>query len=214
MGTSASCSPGPGPLLFSLIIKQHWKRNSERKISQIIPPSHSSTHATCVLSRFSPVQLFTTPWTVACQASLSMGFSRQQYWSGFLCPPPGDLRDPGIKLASLMSPDLAGGFFTVSTTWKALYTHTFFKKAFWCAEIVENTHTHEYNKTGEIWTRSVDYITVNIPILQNWGRLQKWQLSVIISYNCMWICNYPNKTSIKRKTIVWSWNPWVGSISH
>ena len=38
-----------------------------------------------------------TPWTVACQASLSMGFSRQEYWSGFLFPSPGDLLDPGIK---------------------------------------------------------------------------------------------------------------------
>jgi len=38
-----------------------------------------------------------TPWTVACQASLSMGFSRQEYWSGLPCPPPGDLPNPGIK---------------------------------------------------------------------------------------------------------------------
>ena len=41
-----------------------------------------------------------TPWTVACQASLSMGFSRQEYWSGLLFPPPGDLPDPGIKPTS------------------------------------------------------------------------------------------------------------------
>ena len=43
----------------------------------------------CVQSHFSHVQLFATPWTVACQAPLSMGFSRQEYWSGLLCPPPG-----------------------------------------------------------------------------------------------------------------------------
>ena len=41
-----------------------------------------------------------TPWTVACQAALSLGFSRQEYWSGLPCPPPGDLPDPGIKPAS------------------------------------------------------------------------------------------------------------------
>ena len=121
----------------------------------------------CMLSCFSHVQFCETLWTVACQAPLSMGFSRQEHWSGFLWPPPGDLPDPGIKLASLMSPELAGGFFTASTTWEALHMHMFFKKTFWCAKIVENTHTHEYNKTGEIWMRSVDYITVNIPILQN-----------------------------------------------
>jgi len=56
---------------------------------------------------------FATPWTVAHQAPLSMGFSRQGYWSGFPCPPPGDLPHPGIKPASLMSPPLAGRFFTM-----------------------------------------------------------------------------------------------------
>ena len=48
---------------------------------------------------------------VACQAPLSVGFSRQEYWSGLPCPPPGDLPDPGIKPMSLLSPELAGGFF-------------------------------------------------------------------------------------------------------
>ena len=62
-----------------------------------------------VLSRLSCVWLFASPWTVAHQASLSMGFSRQEYWSGLSCPPPGDLPDPGIELASLMSPELGWG---------------------------------------------------------------------------------------------------------
>ena len=61
----------------------------------------------CVKS-LSHAQLFTTPWTVVCQAPLSMEFSRQDYWSGLSCPPPWDLPDPGVKLASLMSPALAG----------------------------------------------------------------------------------------------------------
>ena len=64
----------------------------------------------------SHVWLFVTPWTVACQAPLSMGFSRQEYWSGLPCPPPGDLPYPGIEP---MSPALADRFFTASTTWKA-----------------------------------------------------------------------------------------------
>ena len=50
---------------------------------------------------------------------LSMGFSRQEYWSGLPCPSPGDLPDAGIEPASLMSPDLAGKFFTTSATWEA-----------------------------------------------------------------------------------------------
>ena len=67
----------------------------------------------------SHVHLFATPWTVARQAPLSMGFSREEYWSGLPCPPPGDLPDPGIEPKSLMSPALAGGFLTTSATWEA-----------------------------------------------------------------------------------------------
>ena len=73
----------------------------------------------CVLSLFSHVRLFATPWIVALQAPLSMDFSRQEYWSGFPCPPPGDLPDTRIKPGSLMSPALPGRFFATSTTWEA-----------------------------------------------------------------------------------------------
>ena len=62
----------------------------------------------CVLSRFSRVLLFATPWTVDLQLPPSMGFSGQEYWSGLPCPPPGDLLNPGIEPVSLMSPALAG----------------------------------------------------------------------------------------------------------
>ena len=60
----------------------------------------------------SRVPLFVTPWTVAHQALLSRGFSRQEYWSGLPFPTPGDLPDPGIEPMFLASPALAGGFFT------------------------------------------------------------------------------------------------------
>ena len=56
------------------------------------------------LSPFSRVQLFVIPWTVAHQAPLSLGFSRQEYWSGLPCPPPGDLPDPGTEPVSLIFP--------------------------------------------------------------------------------------------------------------
>ena len=65
----------------------------------------------------SRVQLFSTPWTVACQAPLSMGFPRQEYWSGLPFPSPGDLPDPGVKPTS---PALAGGFFVTETPGKPL----------------------------------------------------------------------------------------------
>ena len=63
--------------------------------------------------------LFAILWTVALHASLSMGFSRQEYWSGPPCPPPGDLPDPGIKLMFLVTPAVVSRFFTSSATWEA-----------------------------------------------------------------------------------------------
>ena len=75
-----------------------------------------------VLSRFSHVQLFVTLWTVTCQALLPMGFSRQEYWNGLPCPPPGDLPNPRIEPVYLVSPALARGFFTTSTAWEALHS--------------------------------------------------------------------------------------------
>ena len=69
---------------------------------------------TYVLSHLSCVQLYVTLWMVAHQAPLSMGFSRQEHWSGFPCSPPGDLPYPGVKPDSLISPALAGRFFTTS----------------------------------------------------------------------------------------------------
>ena len=76
-----------------------------------------------LLSCFSRVRLCVTPWTVTRQAPLSMGFSRQEYWSGVQCSPPGDLPDPGIKPAFLMSPALAGRLFATNATWEALWNH-------------------------------------------------------------------------------------------
>ena len=73
----------------------------------------------CVLSCFSHVQIFATLWTVAHQAPLSMGFSRQEYGRGLPHPPPGDSPDSGIEPVPFMSPVLVGGFFTTVATWEA-----------------------------------------------------------------------------------------------
>ena len=80
----------------------------------------------CVLSLFSCVRLFETPWTVAHQASLSMGFPRQEYLRGLPCPPPRDLPNPEIESESLMFPALAGEFFITSATWEAPYLLHYF----------------------------------------------------------------------------------------
>ena len=62
------------------------------------------SYCACMLSCFSHVQIFATPWTVAYQAPLSMGFSRQEYWSALPCPHPGDLPKPGIEPVSPVAP--------------------------------------------------------------------------------------------------------------
>ena len=76
-------------------------------------------HSKVQVSHFSHVELCAVPRTVAHQVSLSMGFSRQEYWSGLPCLAPGDLPNSEIEPASLVSSALAGGFFTTSATWEA-----------------------------------------------------------------------------------------------
>ena len=87
-----------------LVLSSETRHTVPRVAWKSTPGSFLSTFSQkCarVLSRFSCVQLCVTLWTTACQAPLSMGFSRQEYWSGLPCPPPGDLPDPGIEPASV-----------------------------------------------------------------------------------------------------------------
>ena len=79
----------------------------------------SSKMGVCMLSCFSRVRLYAILRTIAHQAPLSMGFSRQEYWSGLPCATAGYLPNPGIKHVSLTSPTLAGGFLNTSATWEA-----------------------------------------------------------------------------------------------
>ena len=72
----------------------------------------------CSCSVASVVSDFAALWTVAHQAPLSTGFSRREYWSRLPFSPPGDPPDPGIEPVSLVSPALAGGFFTTNATWE------------------------------------------------------------------------------------------------
>ena len=84
-----------------------------RTASTLLIPAlliHRPPPRACMLSCFTRLQLFATPWTIAHQAPLSMGFSRQEYWSGLLCPPPGDLLDPEIKPESPASLALQADF--------------------------------------------------------------------------------------------------------
>ena len=96
-----------------------WNQSSSRTKGRLCLKIKSEWPSPYVISRLSRVWLFATLWTIAHQGLLSVVFSRQEYWSGLPFPPPGDLPDPGIEPSSLTSPALAGGFFTVRTTWEA-----------------------------------------------------------------------------------------------
>ena len=105
---------------------QNNPQSSLRDVSQVIilrsaqvKFSISFLHCTHACS-VAQLCLTLTPWTIAHQAPLSMGFSRQEHWIRFPFPSPGDLPNPGIKPNSLVSSVLAGGFLTNSATWEAL----------------------------------------------------------------------------------------------
>ena len=101
--------------IFKFVKNCHY---ASKMLNIKIPLLNTKKNRALVLSSFSPTQLFATLWNVAHMAPLSMGFSRQEHWSGLPCPLPGDLPDPGIKPSSLMSPALADGFFTTNVTWE------------------------------------------------------------------------------------------------
>ena len=104
--------------VFCPSLKSHFKFFLKILFWQAKPTSNPLLQL-CVLRHFSRVWLFVTLWTTAHQAPLSMGFSRQEYWSGLPCSPPGDIPDPRIKPMFLRSPALAGRIFTTSATREA-----------------------------------------------------------------------------------------------
>ena len=128
------------------LLQKPWKRSNlilhlptyiydRRQSTQILPSQvwtfhspglcHSRMPLCVYLCELSRVWPFATPWTVAHQAPLSMGFSRQEYWSGLPFSPPGHLPHPAMELEYLASPALAGRFFTTSATWEALMVVAF-----------------------------------------------------------------------------------------
>ena len=105
-----SCIPGRFFTLWATQIKTTVRYHFSQKVF--------NTQHYAVLCLFSHVRLFVTPWTIASQAPLAMEFSKKECWSALPFPTPGDVPNTGIKPGFLMSPALAGGFFTTSTTWQ------------------------------------------------------------------------------------------------
>ena len=109
------CKMGMIVLLYYLFIRRKWF-NSCKPLEQYFSTLYMLAVPCSVASGVSDSA---TPWTTAHQAPLSMEFSRQGYWGSFPFPIPGCLPDPGTKSVSLVSPALAGGFFTTWATWEA-----------------------------------------------------------------------------------------------
>ena len=112
-GCKLSCAveSGSGSMICEL---QLWSKSfliTDQEVDRLF---RSIPLTCCVLSCFSRDRLSAIPWTVACQAPLSMGFSGQEYWSELPCPPLVGLRNSGVETESLLSPDLAGQLFLSS----------------------------------------------------------------------------------------------------
>ena len=195
------------PLLFHFLdsnflvvfprISQTWVQ--QHRDGELNHSANTYWLGACMQSCFSLVWLFATLWTIACQASLSMGFCRQDYWSGLPCPPPGDLPDPGIEPTSLTSPALARGFFTASTTWQAHWLGT---RPYWKCwrEQPENTYICNILKDEllemellGLWTRA----------FKNFLNIVKLMYKVYYSLDaCFWMCNF-------LKNFIEVWLIWI-----
>ena len=125
----------------------------------------------CMLSHFSHVQLFATLWTVVCQAPLPMGFSRQEYRSVLPCPPPGDLPDPWIKTASLMSPALQASLQQLYS--EQFYWHQFSNSI--CSLGVAVSHFDDSHNISNLYSITIFVVLV----------LDQWSLLLLLQLSCM-----------------------------
>ena len=118
----SSPSLGHFPINFNIFQPGDYRKMVSNEFN-ILPVTswNSNKHVLygSTVHKLSRVRPFVTPWTAACQAPLFMRFSRRGYWSRLLFPSPGDLSDPGTEPASLVSPALAGGFFTTGASREA-----------------------------------------------------------------------------------------------
>ena len=186
----------PGsPGAWILLLMNHQKVNSLKLCHNAWHPSphfiSSHGHLTiwnhknsaCVLSSFSRVQLCNYT-DCSRQAPLSMGFSRQEYWSGLPCPPPGVLPDTGIRPMSLVSPALAGGFFTTSAIFK-YSTIKYFER--------ERSHSRNfyYSPSGSsvhgiLQARILQLVAIYFSRESSWHRDWTWVFCIAGRFSTIW----------------------------
>ena len=147
-----------------------------------------------VLSHFSCVRLFATLWTVAHQFSLSMGFSRQEYWGRLPCPPSGDLPNSGVELVSPVTPALQADsfFFFFNFNWRlitsqycsgfAIHWHA---GRFFTAEPLGKppefiTPAYSWENIKLNWGTTYKYVANTFQISKSWKRRTVWEIGGII----------------------------------
>ena len=175
----------------------------KKKKSKYPHPSllHLSYRLSCTLSHFSHVWLFSTPWTVAHQAPLSMGFSRQEYWSGLPCPSQGDLPNLGIEPRS---PALAGKSLPLSHLGSLIYISicpyeqmhvkmSIHKEMLVCIDLYKCTYIYKCIHLCMCLYIYVQMVCVCVCIYTYSYYLEKFSLYVLKQYYCISMEN----TSIK-----------------
>ena len=149
----------------------------------------------CMLNHFSHVQFFATLSTAGCRTPLSMGFSRQEYWSGLPCPPPGGLPNPGIKPTSPMSPALVGWFLTTRATWESpkawlldlnilLYSQqeASLQKYFFCPDTPGSLHLQAKSSPHRVWV----LFSRMTQGAQQWS---SWEIAEVFTLQSLGYCN-------------------------
>ena len=144
----------------------------------------------CVLRGFSHVQLCVTQWTVAHQTPLSMGFSRQEYWSGLPWLPPRDLPNPGIKPSSLTFPTLEAGSLPLTITWEVPYSLAlvqFSSVAQSCLTLCDpmDCSPPGYSVQGILQTRILEWVAISYFKGSSWSR-DRTQVSCIAGRFTVW----------------------------
>ena len=131
-----------------------------------------------------------------------MGFSQQEYWSGWPCPPPGDLPDPGMEPMSLTSPALAGRLFTTSITWKALQWSPVVVKCVkydWPLSRCLGHYTQDVTGSAvPMWTQALDRLPGTSSSHLSSRRLPQSPCS---SY-CQWSSDMSTRKQIHRSSLV------------